>query len=65
MVDMGKLAVTVNARGQHIAHYRLVQLVQGVDAEGVPDAYVASPAFYVVTWSADPANTPVTVARTG
>jgi hypothetical protein len=64
-VDMGKLAVAVNSKGQHIAHYRLVQKVLGADTEGVPDAYATSPAFYVCVWSTNTGSTPVTVVRTG
>ena len=66
--DMGK-DIWLEQAGVVIAHLRLVQPVNGPFSEGVPAAS-GSPAtyansnFYVVCWSADPANYPVGVART-
>lgn len=61
--DMGKFVTLVAADGQHIAVYRLVQVVNGADSEGVP---TDSNTFYVCTWAADPTDiNTVTVVRTG
>ena len=62
--DMGKPTVVVDDLGRHLAIYRLVQLEQGSETEGVPPSYTEQK-YYVRTWSADFAASPVTVCRTG
>ena len=63
--DIGKYVITVDTAGKHIAKYEFVQLINGAQTEGVPDNYNTTDKFYVAVWAAEPATTPVNVARTG
>jgi hypothetical protein len=68
MRDMGKFLVVVNSDGQHIAHLRLVQTINGALTEGVPNNWNTQGQYYVSVWTANPVPPSpfnVTVARTG
>ncbi len=68
MRDMGKFLVVVNSAGQHIAHLRLVQTINGTLTEGVPNNWNTQGQYYVSVWTANPVPPSpfnVTVARTG
>lgn len=61
--DLGKI-VQIMTNGYTVFKFRLVQEVNGITTEGVPDNYPTN-SFYVCTVSNDPTTLSVNVARTG
>lgn len=61
--DLGRQIVVVDDFGTHLAVYREVQLVSGVDSEGVSGSFPGYGCLFVRVWGADGLN--VNVARTG
>lgn len=67
--DMGKSVTLVDSDGQHVATMRQVQLMDGVNSEGVVGSWDSVPITFVSTWTSDSvggdALYPVTVTRIG
>lgn len=61
--DLGRQLLIVDARSNHIALFRQVQLVQGENTEGVGGVAPSWNCLFVKVWSADGKN--VCVVRTG